>query len=34
MLYCMTADVDWQGDLRKFCDGDLLEGRLFNVELY
>jgi hypothetical protein len=29
-----TADVNWQCDLGILCYGDLLEGRLFNVELY
>jgi hypothetical protein len=34
MLYCMTANVDWQCDLRNLCYGDLVKGRLINVELY
>jgi hypothetical protein len=35
MLCCMrTADVDWQCGLGILCYGDLLEGRLFNIELY
>jgi hypothetical protein len=29
-----TVDVDWQYDLGIRCYGDLLESRLFNVELY
>jgi hypothetical protein len=29
-----TADVDWQCDLRNFFHGDLLEGRLFDVQLH
>jgi hypothetical protein len=34
MLCWMTADVDWQCDVRNFSYGDLLEGRLFTIELY
>jgi hypothetical protein len=35
MLCCMrTADVDWPCDLVIVCYGDLLEGRMFNDELY
>jgi hypothetical protein len=30
----MTADVDWQCDLSICCYGDLVKGRLLNVELY
>jgi hypothetical protein len=33
MLYRMTTHVDCQCDLRNFCCGDLLECRVFNVEL-
>jgi hypothetical protein len=33
MLYCMTADVDLQCRVLNFCYGDLLEGRLFDIEL-
>jgi hypothetical protein len=35
MLCCMTtADVEWQCYLGILSYGDLLEGSLFNVELY
>jgi hypothetical protein len=36
MLCCMrTADVDWQVDVVGIlCCGDVLKGRLVNVELY
>jgi hypothetical protein len=29
-----TADVDWQCDLGILCYDDLMEDRLFNIELY
>jgi hypothetical protein len=35
MLCCMrTAEVDWQCDVVIPCYGHVLEGGLFNVELY
>jgi hypothetical protein len=35
MLCCLrTPDVDWQWDLGVLCYGDLLDCRLFNIELY
>jgi hypothetical protein len=34
LCWTRTADADWQSDLGILCYGDLLEGRLFNIELY